>query len=106
MVEGKEPSGKQITKSTVGDDSVFGFDFGAEAVGELVKGMVRDTGAIFDIRIDNCTDLVFGDYLALVFHEQIEKPGFGGRKTGRGMVVKVFLDQLAMGKKGVISGNG
>lgn len=46
---------------------MFGFNFEAEAVDELVKGMVGDTGAVFDVRIDGGTDLVFGDDLVLVF---------------------------------------
>ncbi len=46
---------------------MFGFDFEAEAMNKLVKGMVGNTGAVFDIRIDSGTDLVFGNDLVLVF---------------------------------------
>ena len=70
MVESeKKYLGELVAETTVGGDSMFGFDFEAETMDELVKGMVGNTSAVFDIRIDNGTDLVFGDDLVLVFQQ-------------------------------------
>ena len=51
----------------MGGEVVFGFDFGAKAVDELVEGVVGDAGAVFDIGVDNRADLVFGDDVVRVF---------------------------------------
>ena len=48
----------------MGDNLILVFDFGAEAVDELVDGMIRDAGFVFNIRIDGFTNLVFGHKLA------------------------------------------
>lgn len=71
MVEGKEKKylGELVAETAVGGDSIFRFYFGAEAVDELVDGMVGDTGAVFDVRIDGGTDLVFGDDSVLAFQQ-------------------------------------
>ncbi len=69
-----------VAQAAVGGDGVTGFDFGAKAVDELVKGVVGDAGAVFDIGVDHRADLVFGDNLVLVFPQQFQQPGFGGGK--------------------------
>ena len=45
----------------MGDDRVFFQNFGAQAVDELVDGVVGDAGAVFDVGVDDFTDLVFGN---------------------------------------------
>ena len=42
---------------------VAAFDFGAQAMDELVDGVVGNTGAVFDIRVDRFANLIFRNNL-------------------------------------------
>lgn len=55
----------------MGGEGVLVFDFSAQAVDELVDGVVRNAGVVFGVGVDSLADLVFGDDLAGFFKKKI-----------------------------------
>lgn len=82
-----------IALSAVGGESVAGGDFFPQAVDKLVYGMIGDTGGVFDVRVNDSTDLVFGDKLAKMGFKQFQEAGFGGGKYGIRIGKQIIFQQ-------------
>ena len=56
--------GEFVAQAVEGGEAVTIFDLGAQAVDELVQGVIGDAGPVFDVRINCVANHVLGDDFA------------------------------------------
>ena len=86
----------------MGFEGILRFDFGAQAVDELVNGMIRYAGIVFDVGIDCLGNLIFRYQLAFIGQKHFQSPSFGGGEGGRFELIKIRRDQGGVDVGGMV----